>query len=664
MTDLKIAFVGKGYSVATFIAYAPWDLYFSWAKKDGNTLTIDFYGKEDPWSDSVRGTGIVNHASYMWSRIREKLNDNSSIPSSRESLKNANQNLITGFKDFFHGKNNVVINDDKFSGLISTIDKVENENKWKINYDNNEPESYNLVIYGGGAGPHRDGQIRTIANIDTLNINDEYKRSDFGLWEKSMDLDAFMRSEKQTGNLQNKKVALQGENAGVDAAIAVIQRAGQLTWTMSEGKSPVWLSTDHYHLDGKGDSWVDKIQAYTNREKKSQSEFDWLKAQCEENILYLSRPNIVRCLTNNKFYNVKTKPDPQDDKKSLIKSKDEIAEYHGIDYHVYAVGQNANINNAPLKVLAPVLTDIRPIFDRNQHFGQVLETIIGFQYKNSSLVMKSDGTEPKGLFIIGATIPAIAGSISPSRSPLQKESWLRESGVERNISQNIDAPALVNNLTSQLNQQTVLAAAQLGAVRAQLQALLAPDIRSYWMAPVGLLEALHYLKDIGSRAQGKFTYKYSTVGQENQSPNSLLTSIKDGLENYHQLDTNHPLVVGGDIDKGAIEELIALLNPTANVDISKKYVITVPQKTLQKIQRYIEELNRFIDENINFNGLDKNALYSLLMLRFPHLCDEQLERFPRYIIAETAAHPWGIGFAITTAMMSEFRLINQKQIPD
>lgn len=629
MSELKIAIIGRGYSVATWLAYAPWDLYIEWVKA-GNSVSIDFYGDPDPWSAQVRGSGIVNHAEYMWSRARKRANAGTKIPSPRESLKNENDSIITYFQAVYGGANgDFTIND--YPGMVSAV--AHDGGIFTVTPQNGADVGYDLVIYGGGAGPHRNGHIGNMG-------------------DRSMDMDAFMRIDNvETQDLQGKTVALQGENAGVDVAVEVIKRGGTLFWIMSPGKSPVWLSTEHYHLDGNGDSWVDP--AIVEGE-----EFAWLKNECEKNRVYLNRET----------HSIEVIAGPQDDFLNL-KGKggnaDEAVDH--IDFHVYAIGQDEKAEFGPFNVLRSMIqlgagrppaverTDLRPVFDKNQHFGKVTDTVIGLQYKGSELSFRP---KPHGLFIIGATTPAMARyAIDDGNQP--QDEWLGQSGYTHHTADALPdftdwkvLVGLVQNINTKLNQRTVLAPAQLGAVRGQLQALLAPDLRSYWMVAVGLLEALNFLKDIGDQDEGKFSYRYAT--ESGQTP-SLLAAIKSGFEYYRDLDANHPLLTDYTIDREVAGQLADMLAPHENAaDINELYTITVPQEVMGRINDYVEQLQEFIDQQVNFNGMDQNALYILLTQRFPDLSDDQLQARVRDIIAKTGDNPWGIDEERTRQLMAVY----------
>ena len=287
----------------------------------------------------------------------------------------------------------------------------------------------------------------------------------------------------------------------------------------------------------------------------------------------------------------------------------------------------------------------------------MLDTVVALQVKNSSLHFTKDPNSnethaPHGLFVIGASMPAITPSIkcpNAKNESIDNIKWFKESGVEVTQPQDINVNALVTDMPAKLHQQTVLAAAQLGAIRGQLQAWLAPDIRSYWLIPAGLLSILNHLKDLcAASTDGKYTYEYKEHEQSTKDAkfSTLLKTITDSFIYFRDFIKNspkHPLT--STLGVKDIDQLINTFSPhTKQTTNGTSFTITFPKEAMKNIEGYIGELQNFIDATINFNGLDASSLYIILDARFMYLSDSQLERYAQWIREKAGDDPWGIDF--------------------
>lgn len=405
--DFDLVIVGRGYSASTYLFTA--DL--SWCK---NIMII---AGPDAWQNVVRGDGIVNHAGYIFARnnpgnLRER-----DLPP-RTRLKDENAAILTKSIDWLRAQQ-VDVTNQPVAGVVTKIERkvialggdIEKGpkvlvngkeqsafskkkgtkadvyevtyNKWDqlpgANWSNVtskpvvQPIKAMKVIYCGGAGPHAD----------------YYRPGGAGY----MDLDTFMRNKEIKGN--NKKVAVIGPNAGIDAAIEALNRELKLYWLISgpTNSSPAWLSTKHYKIEDIDQGQViktaeDRIVNYPKSER-----FKLKKNDHEEKYTFTFKSD------------VKTRGDESLNMQLIV------------DYVVYATGQDPGKqevakgrNDAQVvtrigayKVLEPILKleKLTPIYDTNQRFGGYFETALGLQDS-----VRSPYT---GLEVLGAAAFALAG---------------------------------------------------------------------------------------------------------------------------------------------------------------------------------------------------------------------------------------------------------------
>lgn len=501
--------VGRGYSASTYLFTA--DL--RWCKK------ILVIAGPDAWDKTVRGDGVVNHADYIYARDKPDSDVQPPAPSTRTALKDENAAILKQATDWLIA-DGVTMSADPTAGSVTKIEKKtylldaaitryatphENTNpvftaakdsaidlydvsfdKWtalpgndwsNVGDGGTDMVKAMKVVYCGGAGPH--------ANRYSDATGAGY-----------MDLDTFMR---RTDLTENKKVAVIGGNAGIDAAVKALDDKLQLYWLISgpQNSKPAWLSSKHYKTeDLEGQALIDAANARIANYPKA------------------DRFTLAGNGGGVEPYKFTFKSD------ITLNDNTEIGSTLVVDYVAYAVGQDPGATDTeagqaayqvkarigPAAVLKPILDGekLKPIYDINQRFGHSFETALGLRDKARSKFT--------GLEVVGAAAVAIANArggsyveqcffetygsstrgldssiqsgvnLTNALSAIQNTTWNDRSVGTRAFDHFHDRGAVpsvadsMNAILLKLYQQSLTAADQLGTVKNQIEAINGFDI--------------------------------------------------------------------------------------------------------------------------------------------------------------------------------------------
>lgn len=676
--DYDIVFVGRGYSIATYLYMA--DL--QWAKK------ICIIGGVDAWQNVVRGdAGIVNHAVYMYGRSLEDRRSQSQNPTERQVLVSDNEKIIADWKQRLKKAGKQV---DDIPALVTTIstepitltEPLERRSEDgtvvfkkdigasitvnKLEYvEFNRPISVGYppeklpitvtalkIVYGGGAGPHtvpdflqelliKEGRYSKKDNdiYITVPFLDAFPESGI------LDLDSFMRL---CGNLEKdgdkgKTVALMGPNAGIDAAIAALQYGFTLNYLLRTNDKPFWLATKHYEIDKstKGDQAIKAVEDCIIKYKSS------------------GRGGLT-VDQNKKSYKI-TYTEPNDSEKNI-----------NVDFIVYATGQDPKSQEILLypldkrvlgervtrigaaRVLLPIVEKVKlkAINDVNQRFGSRESTALGLQL---------DGTDKYlGLEVIGAAAFALARANDGNRH------WPTPLYVEK-TDPPIDKQML--NLVKQLNQAPQVTADQLGVIRSQIEGITGFDIRGNADDGNGLSNcALSFVRFAGffenpDKAPFILTVlrlflKCSTI--ELMKSTQIFKGIYQNT--IKELVGEEESRRFGQCCDQVIENMLHIETVT-HKDNESNFEIKDLQAFLPTARANVTDLLGFMEiivgeKTVDFNGMDQTGIAVLLAGRYPRLDPDNWPMIENLIIGGRRISPYGYDPVHTQAIQEWLQILN------
>lgn len=407
--DADILFVGRGYSVATYLAMA--DL--TWAE------SILLVGGRDSWDKAIRGDGIINHGAFLYARDSEGRKDTDF--KGREELADTNAQLIqTAAIDY-------AVEDvrtfDSVLGVVRAVRRVpyllqENVTRtvggqdvtlytagqtvqlFEVDYyeianedagatiANKKTKTALKLVYGGGAGPHSPPVASELQALGLDYVNAGTRQIAYPDGARVIDLDSFMRLPKDS--VEGATVAVVGPNAGLDAATRALDDGATLKWMIRgpKGTRPAWLPSLHYRIDGQTGRAAMETANRTIINYTRTVTVAWVDEGTKDKIR----------ITIPEGYAWES---DDTDQRSFV-----------VDYYVFAIGQAPDYEEliddklarvGPAKALKPVLDaqgPLVPIYDINGRFGRWFETAFG--------LASPDRTRFAGLEVIGAAAFALS----------------------------------------------------------------------------------------------------------------------------------------------------------------------------------------------------------------------------------------------------------------
>lgn len=683
--DYDIVFVGRGYSIATYLYMA--DL--QWAKK------ICIIGGVDAWQNVVRGdAGIVNHAVYMYGRSLEDRRSQSPNPTERQVLVSDNEKIIADWKQRLikAGKQvddipalvtkidtktitlteplercsadgTVVFKEDIGASItVNELEYVQFNRPISVGYPPEKlptPVTALKIVYGGGAGPHtvpdflqelliKEGLYSKENNDICITV----PFLDTSLESGILDLDSFMRL---CGNLEKngdkgKTVALMGPNAGIDAAIAALQYGFTLNYLLRTNDKPFWLATKHYEIDEsiKGDQAIKAVEDCIIKYKSPGRGGLTIDQDKESYTITYTEPNDSGKNINVDFIVYATGQDP--------KAREILRYPMGNEKNEKFGERVTRIGTA--RVLLPILDKVKlkAINDVNQRFGSRESTALGLQL---------DGTDKYlGLEVIGAAAFALAKANDGNRhspTPLYVEK----------TDPPIDKQML--NLVKQLNQAPQVTADQLGVIRSQIEGITGFDIRGNADDGNGLSrDALNFLQD---------AVFFENPDKAPYSPGALLPILrlstiflKISISDFQGIYQNKIKELVGEEESGrfgqccdqVIEnmlyiETITHKNNESNFDIkSLRAFLPAARANVTDLLGFMEIIVG--EKTVDFNGMDQTGIAVLLAGRYPRLDPGNWPMVESLIIGGRRISPYGYDLEHTQALQRWLQIFNDMPV--
>jgi hypothetical protein len=296
------------------------------------------------------------------------------------------------------------------------------------------------VVLATGAGPHR-----APAYVNDFN-NSYYGNASGNFKGRVVDMDHFSRIAQtlrtewdRLGATQKLRVAICGPNASLDTVELAGFHGFQITrWLVPKGARPVVLGTGH--------------QTHSSALATSAIEYDG------ENKVKIIGVNRNPPLSFNNKTN--TPPDVRSNSvvdQKLIRGEIKLTtdSVNGkiddlVDYVVYGLGQDANV--ATDYISTKIKDQLVPIFDKNQRFGDVTSSVLGFQSEN--YIWETGRNVQNSLMVVGALSAQVANSVPMTKA---KDTILKDiaemiDSTRRLLIDDVDTKAFVINATTKSMQ--------------------------------------------------------------------------------------------------------------------------------------------------------------------------------------------------------------------
>ena len=707
-----LVLVGRGYSISTYLTMAD----FSWCKR------IAIVGGTDSWSETIRGTGVINHSRNLLAREiteRNELTDSNIKPPSRKELLDTNKDIIKAFKDNPPDGCTVTYKPAITTGITrelielgpdEKIEKPSAESPVFIRESGDTVPFYKLelkvingddvgaltstatsnitalkVVYGGGAGPQTPPLLKE-AEWEEIGVHDPLQ-GDIIKYPTNpvvMDLDTFMVRARQDSEppLEKGNVALIGGNAGIDAAIEALGNNNlKLFWLIrgKRGVQPAWLPSKHYTF---------------TRDDKEYKDDEAIKF-AEDHIINYASVDVgksenaeapIRLVFTNPVYFSDSPKIALEDGKSI-----------DIKYYVFAIGQSPQLEErrgtdieeqiiriGPAKVLDAITKDepLTPVYDRNQRYGRWFETAVGLQDKYAS--------HYQGLQVVGASALALAG--------------MRASPVEQNyidseqIGQKIDVMRSASK-TGKTAGEFTRAVAEFDSVDREFLRL-SDYFNDTIKVPSVVDSMLNLVFKLNQRTVGAGdqlgtvrSQVAALTGYDLIAANLMkialrapvqkfidtLMAKKDKLSNDGEKQAAYGAILG---EAGRLKEALLLFKEDAlapelaiNVDeeitkleqaidstYSSEAASTLAEAIPDLLSRMYYLLAAFqakdADRGVDFNGMDRTELAVYLAARYPKIKTEDWKGIIDKIVLGRAHRPTGYDAADVQDIMKQLDLIN------
>ncbi|WP_163992280.1 hypothetical protein [Pyxidicoccus caerfyrddinensis] len=376
----QLAFVGYGSSIAYYInalrqrsAEIPG---FKWSR----TVII---GNKDAWEATIRGEGFINHEVHNIAQWSDQVPRYTTKYLPRQDWVAQNSDVLAwAVKQGAHRTGGNLLRSVSRKGDLFALD-----------VGGDAPVLAAKVILGMGAGPHFTFPYERYVPQPAPNVRQDSEAMEF-LRSRIINLDRFMlmHPENAESDKEDLTVIIHGANAGIDA----VQRAREHGYTvyLFRSEEPAWLSGNRLSVSPT----------------KSRLQLDLPEDDDEENGV-----TEVKVSARNDKVTVslgETKGKVQVDIEFKEESDQESS--YEVDFYVPALGQNPMDTGAVGDVLSRgglCWDDLEPIYDKDQIFGLPYQTVLGIQVKET--------TYGRGLQIIGAAAESLA-AVRPDEARLLK----------------------------------------------------------------------------------------------------------------------------------------------------------------------------------------------------------------------------------------------------
>jgi hypothetical protein len=417
----KLALVGHGSSIAYQLDTMP---------KEVDHSKTALIGEQDAWSKAERGDGFINHESQQIDHTTDKSPRFSNKYMERQELVEMNQ----GAFDRAKAKGARVVNDEVTSvsregGLI------------KIQTKDGSSVLAEKAILGTGAGPHYGfGSGRGPVLPSGIPPQDKAKE-EAALKGKVVDLDEYMRQFPRTPEMEQSldyqkpssgdHVVVHGPNAGIDAVQRAWQHGAKVTW-LSGKTEPVFLAGNRLPIE----------DVYKQHKDDPNGPIHFAM---------VGRTNPTVRANSEGGLDVSYTPTGAKEPVNIKAS-----------HYVISLGQNAMAPGAIGDVLKKGgigASDLEPIYDVNQRFGQTYQTALGLQLKGTN--------QGQGLQITGAAAASLAAAFPRDASiknnyqeqfPLSDKATPAEGKHMMNAERYLEKMSVPELLEHQVNQMSVPAA--------------------------------------------------------------------------------------------------------------------------------------------------------------------------------------------------------------
>jgi hypothetical protein len=365
----QLALVGYGSSIAYYInafrqrsAQAPG---FKWSR----TVII---GNKDAWQATIRGEGFINHENHNIAQWSDQIPKYTQKYLPREDWVAQNGDVLAwAVKQGAHRTGGSLLRSVRRVGDLFALD---------VGGDN--PILAAKVILGMGAGPHFTFPYERYVPQPAPSVRQDSDGMEF-LRSRIINLDRFMcmHPENAQGGKEGLTLIIHGANAGIDA----VQRAREHGYTvyLFRSEEPAWLTGNRLSVSPS----------------VSRLHLDVLYDDEDEGVT-----EVTVSARNDK---VTVRPGQTQGKVQVdIEFKEQTSQKtsYEVDFYVPALGQNPMDTGAVGDVLRQgglCWDDLEPIYDKDQIFGLPYQTVLGLQAKGT--------TYGRGLQIIGAAAESLAG---------------------------------------------------------------------------------------------------------------------------------------------------------------------------------------------------------------------------------------------------------------
>ena len=445
--------VGRGTAAAAYLDTADFDQLFPMSK----TITVLVVGEIDAWDPKgPRGrtpsaqnapNNKINQPWHMIDYFSQPIQRYAAggweVMVNRDDFSAKTKEIISSIRQR-NNKLNYRVESRKILGVENTC--LSNEPKNMYNgyavrtIQGVKKETYfgHNVVLATGAGPHRPPQFATDFN------NSWYVRdSGSNFKDRVVDMDHFariaqtLRSEwDRMGATQKLRVAVCGPNASLDTVeLAGFQGFQIVRWLVPKNARPIVLGTAH--------------QTHSSALATSAIEYD---GEDKVKIAGVNRNTPLSFGTKASI--PETKGNKVVDQK-VIKGEIKIVTQsvsNGriedlVDYVIYGLGQDAEL--ATDYISTSIKNKLTPIFDKNQRFGDVTASVLGFQSEN--YVWATGKNVQNNLMVVGALSAQVANDVPMTKA---KDAILKDiaemiNSTRRLLIDDVDTKGFILNATTQ-----------------------------------------------------------------------------------------------------------------------------------------------------------------------------------------------------------------------
>jgi hypothetical protein len=294
------------------------------------------------------------------------------------------------------------------------------------------------VVLATGAGPHRPPQFATDFN------NSWYVRdSGSNFKDRVVDMDHFARIAQtlraewdRMGATQKLRVAICGPNASLDTVeLAGFHGFQIVRWLVPKNARPIVLGTAHQTHSS--------VLAPSALEYDGEEKVRIVGVNRSAPLSFSNKTTTSLELQNNTVVNEKV---IKGEIKVMTQSVNNGRIEDLVDYVVYGLGQDAEL--ATDYISSSIKNQLVPIFDKNQRFGDVTASVLGFQSEN--YVWATGANLQNSLMVVGALSAQVANDVPMTKA---KDTVLKDiaemiDSTRRLLIEDVDTKDYIINLTT------------------------------------------------------------------------------------------------------------------------------------------------------------------------------------------------------------------------